>query len=353
MQSALYDLIEPVSSIFADKRLIICGTLVDEQLLKLAAKTKRTQVIVDNYLCASRMAALMGQQITDAPEQSFNYKHLSVYYGSLERVLPNIEPSDVLLTILDKSKSQNQKILRLLSKKISRGGFIFTAGANDSGGKSASSLLKEFGDPQKSAVRRKCTLFGVSLEQNAATYQKLQEITFKCGGFEIKLMQDEAVFSKGRVDEGTSMLINALSRKRPPAKTALDLGCGCGVVGLSLKRLGLKEVLSTDISASALALTKENATLNALEVEVKSADMLQGLGKFDLIAVNPPFHQGTAVEREMAINMIREAPKHLNEGGNLFLVGNSFLGYEEKLKEQFSSVVCLEKTSKFCVYQAR
>ena len=353
MQSALYDLIEPSSSFFAGKKLIICGTLVDEQLLKLAANTARTQVIVDNYLCASRMAALMGQKISAAPEQSFDYKHLSVYYSSLDRALPYIEPADVLLTILDKSKSQNQKILKLLSQKIALGGLIFTAGANDSGGKSASTLLKEFGDPQKSAVRRKCTLFGVTLERYAATYQKMQEISFKCRGFEIKLMQDEAVFSKGRVDEGSAMLIDALSRKRPPAKTALDLGCGCGVVGLSLKRLGLENVLSTDISAAALALTAQNAQLNALPIEVKSADMLQGLGKFDLIAVNPPFHQGTSIEREAAKNMIKEAPKHLNEWGNLFLVGNSFLGYEEQLKEQFASVVCLEKTSRFCVYQAR
>ena len=176
MQSALYDLIEPVSSIFAGKRLIICGTLVDEQLLKLAAQTKRTQLIVDNYLCASRMAALMGQQITDAPEQSFNYKHLSVYYSSLERVLPNIEPSDVLLTILDKSKSQNQKILKLLSKKISHGGFIFTAGANDSGGKSASSLLNEFGDPQKVPYAENVPFLGLVLKKTRQHIKKCRKL---------------------------------------------------------------------------------------------------------------------------------------------------------------------------------
>jgi 16S rRNA (guanine1207-N2)-methyltransferase len=54
------------------------------------------------------------------------------------------------------------------------------------------------------------------------------------------------------------MLIECL-KDLTPFGTALDLGCGCGVVGLVLSKLGFKNVTSTDVSAAAIELTKENA----------------------------------------------------------------------------------------------
>lgn len=352
MQSPVFELLEHNAEQFAGKKLVIAGNVRDERILRLMKDAAKADVITDNYLAAAKMAGMMGQATNDAPEQHFAFKHLTVHYAAVEKVLPLLDEVDLLLILIDKSKTQNQKLLALLSSKLTAEGVIFTAGENDSGGKSADTLLKIFGDPVKSDSRRKCTLFGVQKTKTPKAYAPLPEITYENQDCTLRLLQDEAVFSQGRIDDGTKLLLEAIWRVE--GKSVLDLGCGCGVVGLALKSQGIENVLSTDVSAAALELTRRNAELNNLKIDIRSADMLEGLGKFDAIVVNPPFHQGIKTELEAARNMIRHAPEHLNAGGELYLVGNSFLGYEEYLRETFGNTVkCVEKTTRFCIYQAK
>ena len=50
------------------------------------------------------------------------------------------------------------------------------------------------------------------------------------------------------------------------------------------------DVTATDRSADALALARENAEANELEVELLEADLLEGVaGPFDLVVSNPPY----------------------------------------------------------------
>lgn len=353
MQSPVFELLEHNQELLFGKKVVIAGNVRDERVLRLLKDCAKADVITDNYPAAQKMAGMMGQSAGDAPEQHFAYKHLTVHYAAVERVLPSLEGIELLLILIDKSKSFNLKLLKLLATRMAENGVIFTAGENDAGGKSADTLLRIFGTPVKSDSRRKCTLFGVEKTKTPEPYAPLPEITYENQDCTLRLLQDEAVFSQGRIDDGTRLLLDAIWRVE--GKSALDLGCGCGVVGLALKAQGMESVLSTDVSASALELTRRNAELNHLKIDIRSADMLEGLGKFDAIVVNPPFHQGIRTELEAARSMIRHAPEHLNAGGELYLVGNSFLGYEEYLRETFgnANVKCVERTTRFCVYQAK
>jgi 2-polyprenyl-3-methyl-5-hydroxy-6-metoxy-1,4-benzoquinol methylase len=49
-------------------------------------------------------------------------------------------------------------------------------------------------------------------------------------------------------------------------KNVVELGCGCGLVGLAVAKLGCKKALLTDRSAEAVALVNENIEANELEV---------------------------------------------------------------------------------------
>lgn len=76
----------------------------------------------------------------------------------------------------------------------------------------------------------------------------------------------------------------------------LDIGVGSGNISLSiLKNLPNTNVVSIDISESALGVAKQNAELNSLldRIELKLFDIMNGdlnsLGKFDLIVSNPPY----------------------------------------------------------------
>ena len=49
-------------------------------------------------------------------------------------------------------------------------------------------------------------------------------------------------------------------------------------------------MIATDRSADALALARENARANGLDVELRQADLIDGLaGPFDLVVSNPPY----------------------------------------------------------------
>ena len=71
----------------------------------------------------------------------------------------------------------------------------------------------------------------------------------------------------------------------------VDVGTGTGAIALALKQERPDAiVLATDVSADALALARENAAANDLEIELIEGDLLAGVtGPLDLIVSNPPY----------------------------------------------------------------
>ncbi len=87
---------------------------------------------------------------------------------------------------------------------------------------------------------------------------------------------------------------NALFLDQDPR--ILDLCCGSGCIGLAIaSRVKDAKVTLADLSPKALAIAKENTSLNKLSGRVRcvSADALEPpqpfLGKFDMIVSNPPY----------------------------------------------------------------
>ena len=153
---------------------------------------------------------------------------------------------------------------------------------------------------------------------------------------------------------------------RTPVRTALDLGCGCGIQTLYLLRHA-QHVVATDISARALAFTAFNTALAGITADVDAAtaadapvdldaagasgsavgtarlelrlgSLLQPVagGRFDLIVSNPPFVLTPPTVREAGLPLMeyRDAGgpilptlvaglgKHLEPGGSAVMLGN-------------------------------
>ena len=72
---------------------------------------------------------------------------------------------------------------------------------------------------------------------------------------------------------------------------ALDLGAGCGVIGLSIARLRPQSsVLLADCSEDALSLARRNAEMLQAPARFCRSDWFNGIGdEFDLIVANPPY----------------------------------------------------------------
>ncbi|MFC1718687.1 methyltransferase [Candidatus Poribacteria bacterium] len=85
----------------------------------------------------------------------------------------------------------------------------------------------------------------------------------------------------------SNLLIDACKLSIPSPRKILDLGCGCGIVGIVLARLGLcKEPLfASDISKEAVALAKENASRMSVEYIARCGSLFEPWRgeKFDVI----------------------------------------------------------------------
>ena len=77
---------------------------------------------------------------------------------------------------------------------------------------------------------------------------------------------------------------------RTPRGRALDLGTGCGVQALHLAE-HVDDIVATDVNERALAMTRLNARLNGVGVDVRAGSLYQPVRgeRFDLVVTNPPF----------------------------------------------------------------
>ena len=145
-------------------------------------------------------------------------------------------------------------------------------------------------------------------------------------------------FAGTGVDIGTRALLAHLDELPVQVTSAVDLGCGTGVLAVLAARArpGLT-VTATDESAAAVASTRATVAANGLDgrVVVVRAD---GAGtvpdaSVDLVLLNPPFHVGAAVHAEVARTLFADAARVLRPGGELWAVWNSHLRYRPTLEK--------------------
>ncbi|MET3509084.1 MULTISPECIES: class I SAM-dependent methyltransferase [Plantibacter] len=172
-----------------------------------------------------------------------------------------------------------------------------------------------------------------------------------------------AAFAGTKLDIGTRFLLEALPEIAPDARTAIDLGCGTGVlaVSLAIARPELA-VIATDQSAAAVASTTATIAANddadrrlAERITVLRDDGLsmQPDASADLIVLNPPFHSGTTVHTGVAHDLFAEAARVLQPGGTLAVVWNSHLGYRAALERLVGPTTQLARNQKFTVTISR
>lgn len=160
------------------------------------------------------------------------------------------------------------------------------------------------------------------------------------------------VFGGTAIDIGTRRLVSVLDRlpAAAAATTAVDLGCGTGVLATLLARQG-RQVVATDQSAAACASARATAAANQVDVTVRREDALAGqaTGSADLVVCNPPFHLGGTVHPGAAGKLFSAAARVLRPGGELWVVYNSHLAYRPQLQRLVGPTRQVHRDAKFTV----
>ncbi|KQQ00770.1 MULTISPECIES: class I SAM-dependent methyltransferase [unclassified Rathayibacter] len=160
------------------------------------------------------------------------------------------------------------------------------------------------------------------------------------------------VFSGARLDLGTRALLAALDTAALPDGTAVDLGCGTGILAAVLARSRPDlEVIATDSSRVATESARATASANGLDVRVLRDDNASTLadGSVDLVLCNPPFHSDGAVTDLVAHRMIRAAGRILRPGGQLWTVFNSHLAHPTELRRSVGPTKVVARDRRFTV----
>ncbi|WP_028045344.1 class I SAM-dependent methyltransferase [Cellulomonas sp. URHE0023] len=163
-----------------------------------------------------------------------------------------------------------------------------------------------------------------------------------------------AAFAGTRIDVGTRVLLGALDGAAPGAATAVDLGCGTGVVAtvLAARRPDLR-VIATDGSAAAVASAAATAAANGVSARVTTLqdDAAASVpdASVDLVVLNPPFHVGAGVHTGVAHKLFDAAARILRPGGELWTVWNSHLQYRPALERSVGPTRQVLRDPKFTV----
>jgi 16S rRNA (guanine1207-N2)-methyltransferase len=144
----------------------------------------------------------------------------------------------------------------------------------------------------------------------------------------LALATDSGVFSPGRLDPGTRLLLD-VAPPPPAGGDLLDLGCGYGALALVLaSRAPAARVWAVDTNRRAIALCERNAgraglaSVRCVAVTGVSPDDARLPGHYDLIWSNPPIRIGKpALHALLAGWLARLAP-----GAAAYLVVQRNLG---------------------------
>lgn len=273
------------------------------------------------------------------------------------KMLPNVPANcDLIIIPLPKSLERLRFLLAALAADIHAPVECWLVGPSKGGIRGA---LKHFEQAVTDVVlidsARHCKLYG-GLLQPKSTFSAEHWRTCTPTPFG-EILSYPGVFCHGRLDEGSALLLEALSSHLSAPSSgknrAFDVGCGAGVLSMYLAKQGW-QVQAADVSACAVQASQETLAHNQLQAQVMGGDLFSAFsGKVPLIVTNPPFHERRQRTTNITQRLIETAPRYLAPQGECWMVANRELPYFDWLNSAFSTVEIIKENKRFRIYRGR
>lgn len=244
---------------------------------------------------------------------------------------------DMALILMTRHKGQNENFVAEALSRLKPGGRVVLAGSKEDGVQSLRKRLNGLGLETEHLAKYHAQAFWFARPQDPSSL--IADLRAKPSFVADKFVTAPGMFSHGEVDAGSLYLARYLPKDY--RKHAADFGAGWGYLTVALAEVspGIEGIDLYEADHTALQAARKNVDhlcpklqtryhwLDLAREEVKA--------RYDLIVMNPPFHEGHAAEPHLGQALIRRAAESLRAGGELIMVANRGLPYEPVLKEAF------------------
>lgn len=261
---------------------------------------------------------------------------------------------DGALVLAGRHRGQNEASIAEAVERVVPGGLILVAGSSDDGIASLRKRLEKLVAIEGSLPKHHGVVIWFRRPAAADLLSGLRPAAVLT---ESRFATAPGMFSHDRIDAGSRLLAECLPESAKGA--AADFGAGWGYLAAMLaeRTNGLTAIDLYEADYGSLEAAKKNLA-NLPDAPAFGFFWHDLVGervekKYDLVVMNPPFHQGRAAEPGIGQAMIEAASSALRPGGQLLMVANRGLPYDRTLKAGFKEVRELRNEGGFRVFAAR
>ncbi len=268
---------------------------------------------------------------------------------------------DLILLLPDPQRDLMVADLALAHDHLAPGGLLMAAVHNDAGSKRCEQHLREVAGGAETLSKHHSRVFWATKNEAKPWKENLLE-RWRQGAVMHRILDGRfwsrpGLFNWDRIDGGSALLAKHLPETL--AGNVADLGCGWGFLSDHLLR-HCHDIVSLDIydaDGDCFECARRNLGLVLTRVKARPHwhDVTAGLDRaqYDAIVMNPPFHEGKDADPLIGMKFIAAAAAALRPEGELWLVANRQLPYENLLTETFAQMDKIVETGGFKVLRAR
>lgn len=289
---------------------------------------------------------------------------------TMEPLSPSlVADAELIVGQLPKTNAELRALARLAGRHAHPGAVLVLGGREKYLHRSMNDILLEgFAQVRASRGARKARALVASTPRGADTptaeLLTTSRLTDTELGEPLTVCATPGAFAGAKLDLGTRVLLGVLQDETFLADhpelhadekpTILDLGCGTGVLAsIAARQWPQSRVIASDRSQAAILSTLATAEANELakriHVQRDLAASTLPARSIDLVLCNPPFHDGLAVDEDLAAPIFRGAARALRPGGVMLTVFNAHLPHRRALERLVGPTMQLHRDPKFIV----